>query len=412
MATYAGTSIAGTAGVASTSSVAEDAMQSTTSSSGNGLTVSNSGTGYGVYSSSSGSSSLAAVYGTQSNGGAKAVTGINTSASTSGPPIAMYAGASSTAGIALQAVCTAGAGSGTAIGVEGMTAQTQGEGVYGENTASGVSGQAFPVLGVYGYADVYGGCGVLGECGSTGGGVGVWGSSSDPTGYGVWGYNITSSGAIGCYGEGYTYGVYGYSTNGVWAVYASGDAKVTSNLTVVGSITAGTKDFKIDHPLDPANKYLSHSCVESPERKNVYDGVVKADKSGEAVVAMPDYFEALNTEFRYQLTAIGAAAPDLHVKSELKKGSFVIGGARANQKISWQVTGIRQDALAKAKPLVVEQAKPKEQKGLYLHPEAHGQPSEKGIDYHKCRRREPSPRRPRRVSMPTRQRGRRRRNEV
>ena len=56
----------------------------------------------------------------------------------------------------------------------------------------------------------------------------------------------------------------------------------------------------IDHPLDPANKYLYHSFVESPDMKNIYDGVITTDANGDATVVMPDYFEALNKDFRYQ----------------------------------------------------------------------------------------------------------------
>jgi hypothetical protein len=46
------------------------------------------------------------------------------------------------------------------------------------------------------------------------------------------------------------------------------------------------KFFRIDHPLDPANKYLNHSAVESPDMKNIYDGVVTLDADGEAVVEL------------------------------------------------------------------------------------------------------------------------------
>ena len=35
-----------------------------------------------------------------------------------------------------------------------------------------------------------------------------------------------------------------------------------------------TKAFVIDHPLDPANKYLSHCSVESPDVMNLYNGNV------------------------------------------------------------------------------------------------------------------------------------------
>lgn len=41
-------------------------------------------------------------------------------------------------------------------------------------------------------------------------------------------------------------------------------------------------------------------------------------------------------------------------------------------KVSWQVTGVRQDAYAKAHPLVVEQDKPVAERGYYLHPELFG----------------------------------------
>lgn len=135
----------------------------------------------------------------------------------------------------------------------------------------------------------------------------------------------------------------------------------------------------IDHPLDPANKYLLHSFVESPDMKNVYDGVVELDAKGEATVEMPAWFEALNRDFRYQLTAVGAPAPDLHVKSGINKNQFVIAGGAAGQAISWQVTGIRQDAYAKAHPIEVEVAKVGKEKGRYLHPKEHGKSAAKRI---------------------------------
>lgn len=146
-----------------------------------------------------------------------------------------------------------------------------------------------------------------------------------------------------------------------------------------GYISKSGSAFLIDHPLDPANKWLAHSTVESPDMMNVYNGIATSDKNGEAEIPMPSYFEALNRDYRYQLTAIGAPAPNLHVKTELKGGRFVIGGANPSQRISWQVTGIRQDAYANANRLFVENDKQKHEKGLYKHPEAHGQPAEKSI---------------------------------
>jgi len=75
--------------------------------------------------------------------------------------------------------------------------------------------------------------------------------------------------------------------------------------------------FKIDHPLDPANKYLHHYFVESPDMKNVNDGVVALDDKGEAEIELPDWFGVLNKEFRYQLTAIGAPGPSLYIAKEI-----------------------------------------------------------------------------------------------
>ena len=41
---------------------------------------------------------------------------------------------------------------------------------------------------------------------------------------------------------------------------------------------------------------------------NIYNGNVITDANGEAVVALPEWFEALNRDFRYQLTVIGQFA--------------------------------------------------------------------------------------------------------
>src|SRR5215213_7408449 len=94
-------------------------------------------------------------------------------------------------------------------------------------------------------------------------------------------------------------GVYGHSASG-YAAWLDGKVNIRGTLFKPGG------SFKIDHPLDPANKYLCHSFVESPDMKNVYDGVVMLDGNGEAEIELPDWFGALNKDFRYQLTAIGA----------------------------------------------------------------------------------------------------------
>jgi len=81
------------------------------------------------------------------------------------------------------------------------------------------------------------------------------------------------------------------------------------NVSVSGNLSKTSGSFKIDHPLDPTNKYLYHSFVESPDMMNIYNGNVVLDANGEAVVGLPDWFGALNRDFRYQLTCIGGFAP-------------------------------------------------------------------------------------------------------
>ena len=136
----------------------------------------------------------------------------------------------------------------------------------------------------------------------------------------------------------------------------------------------------IDHPLDPENKYLYHSFVESPDMMNIYNGNITTDANGDAVITLPDWFESLNKDFRYQLTVIGTFAQAI-VGSEIKDNHFAIKTNAANVKVSWQVTGVRQDVFAKAHRIRVEEDKPEKERGYYLHPELFHQPEEKGIEW-------------------------------
>jgi len=169
-----------------------------------------------------------------------------------------------------------------------------------------------------------------------------------------------------------------------WVLWATGNvgscrSDSLGDLACTGTVTGGVHADKFDHPLDPANKYLVHSGVESPDLKTVYDGVIALDANGEASVQLPAYVEALNGQFRYQLTAIGAPGPNLYIAEEISKNQFRIAGGKPGMKVSWQVTGIRQDAWSKANPPVVEEEKTGDERGYYLHPEAFGQPREKGL---------------------------------
>lgn len=145
-------------------------------------------------------------------------------------------------------------------------------------------------------------------------------------------------------------------------------ALFTGNVQINGTLSKQAGAFIIDHPLDPANKYLSHSFVESPDMKNIYDGIVVLDENGEATVELPNWFQALNKDFRYQLTCINAYAP-VYIAQEIQENKFKIAGGKKGLKVSWQVTGVRHDKYAEKYPIVVEKDKPQDQKGTYLCPD-------------------------------------------
>lgn len=152
------------------------------------------------------------------------------------------------------------------------------------------------------------------------------------------------------------------------------------NVSISGNLAKSSGTFRIDHPLDPQNKTLSHSFVESPDMKNLYDGVATLDGAGQATITLPDWFEALNRDFRYQLTAIGAAAPNLHVAQEIAGNTFRVAGGVPNGRVSWLVTGIRHDAYARRFPTPVEEWKAPEERGRYIVPAAYDLPHGYAID--------------------------------
>jgi len=242
-------------------------------------------------------------------------------------------------------------------GVLGLTFNSEAHGVVGSNNASvggvGVFGVCRNGWGVFGRADTPDGVGVVGQAPGTG----VSGSNTDGT------------------------GVSGSSTNGTGVLGAStfGHAGLfQGRVHVTGALTQGGGGVMIDHPLDPTNKTLAHSFVESPDMMNVYNGNVTTDANGEANVTLPAYFEALNQDFRYQLTVIGQFAQAI-VAQEIRNNQFTIKTDQPRVKVSWQVTGIRQDPWAVAHRMAAEEEKAAENKGRYLHPELWGQPEEAGV---------------------------------
>jgi trimeric autotransporter adhesin len=266
---------------------------------------------------------------------------------------------------------------------------------------AGQGGQAITSTGQGGVGlSAYGGAS-FGSFGSNGGdGLYAQGGNAtggDDGGRGVSAYggnspgNQGGPGLVGTGGSGsqggdgiIAYGGSG-SVDGGFALYAqagsgldAGAGSFYGDVDVIGALSKSSGNFKIDHPLDPANKYLYHSFVESSDMKNIYDGTVTTDGSGTAIVTMPAWFDALNTDFRYQLTTLGQPA-HAWIGAKVANGNFTIRTDKPDVEVSWQVTGIRQDAWANAHRIQVEVDKAKDDQGHYLHPELFGHQGEPSI---------------------------------
>ena len=352
----------------------------------------------GVAGVSNGASPGNGVYGRSDNGGAGVYA---TSANGTG----VFGLSNVGAGVYGESISN-GAGTGN-HGVFGLAHVSARAGVYGQNDAPGA-------YGMFGSAQGAGSIGVLGTAsgnssskgvyGSTLGGYGVWGTGDSTGGIGVHGQaangaygelgtavagaavGVHGQAPIGAYGDlgrqysnGFSAGVYGNGVSGSWAGYFSGDVFITGFLGV-----AGSKNFKIDHPLDPANKFLVHACAEGPDALNIYTGNITTDAEGKAVVQLPSYFEAENKDFRYQLTIVedddSAGFTQAKVSRKVKDNRFSIRTDKPNAQVSWQVMGVRNDAYMRAHPINVEEDKGAE-RGHYLMPELFGKPQTMQIGY-------------------------------
>ncbi len=325
---------------------------------------------FGAASGTGGATDIAGIYGFQNSPGpgprSSGVVGDNFEVGGTGYGVK---GLDRGAGIGVYGTCNVGTGvygvtvSGEAIHGSAPCTATNSVCIHGDIPGPTVGNSSSAVRGSNG--------------GTAGSGIGVWGSQAG-SGYGVYG-TVTGAGwgVRGIAGPGGT-GVYG--GGGLYAGFFSGNVTVAGNLVVSGSVTKGSGSFKIDHPLDPENKYLFHSFVESPDMKDMYDGVATTDSDGEAEVKLPDWFQALNQDFRYQLTVMGQFAQAI-VARKIDGNRFVIRTDKPGVEVSWQVTGIRHDATALAHRIKVEVPKPESERGLYLDPSAYGKGPERGVEY-------------------------------
>lgn len=327
------------------------------------LGISESSSGIGVSGlAASLTGNTVGVFGSVASPDGRGISGY--AASLTGATAGVFGSSESNSGVGVSGY--AASPTGTTIGVFGSVMSPNGRGISGY--ASSLTGIT---AGVFGSADSSNGVGVSALAASlTGSTAGVFGSSASSSGVGVSGYaasatglttgvlggseSITGTGVAGiAYStSGVNVGVYGSTNSSIgWAGFFDGDVNINGTLFKSGGA------FRIDHPLDPENKYLTHSFVESPDMMNVYNGNITLDASGEGWVELPGYFEALNKDFRYQLTAIGASGPNLYIAETVSNNRFKIAGGTANLNVSWQVTGVRQDTYALENPIVVEQDK-------------------------------------------------------
>src|SRR5215203_1053772 len=250
------------------------------------------------------------------------------------------------------------------VGVAGVSWATTGEGDGVLGTASSTGDRA---TGVKGYVST-----ASATTGSYSAGVAGFNKGTNFGGFGVWGRHEGQG--IGVYGEAPNgFAVSGFSPNN-WSGYFQGSVRV------VGTLIKSSGAFRIDHPLDPAHKYLQHSFVESPEMMNVYNGNVVTNGHGYATVKLPAWFQALNRDFRYQLTPLGHNGWGARavVWDEVRNNHFTIR-SEPRVKISWQVTGVRHDAYANAHRIQTVVPKTGSADGKYVHPELYGKPMTKSV---------------------------------
>jgi hypothetical protein len=207
---------------------------------------------------------------------------------------------------------------------------------------------------------------------STGRGV----SGYSTSGYGVYGESASGNGVRGVSTS--SHGIYGTSTSG-YAGFFSG------NVWVAGAINKAACSFVIDHPQDPENKTLRHTCIESPEALVVYRGKVDLNGEGEAVVELPGYFVSLTKEDEATITLTSVGKPFLTgYEWESDFTSFVVYGD-PGREVSWVVYADRDDPVIHQLARPVEEMKGPDNKfadrGELLYPTAYDYPETMGIEH-------------------------------
>lgn len=152
------------------------------------------------------------------------------------------------------------------------------------------------------------------------------------------------------------------------------DFYVWGNIGTNGNLTAsGTKNFVIEHPTRPG-RALVHASTESPVSGLEYTGTTTLDDDGQAVVELPDYFEALAAPDgrTVHLTPVGRPFP---VGADpIDDGRFTAYG-EPGRTVSWLVKARRGDTAGQ-----FEVEPTREEAGLDPQPDTEPEPSDPAED--------------------------------
>lgn len=272
-------------------------------------------------------------------------------------------------------------GASAANGIRGVTTDTTGGFAGGSFKANNGTSYGIYSLNSAISGDAY--AGYFRSASSTG--TAIYGSADSfdliGTRFGVQGYartGIINNGSAGVRGTVQTDFIGATLNAGVIGVYQGIPQPMAYGVFATGdSGASGLKTFLIDMPSDPENRLLRHYSAEGAEPLLIYSGTAVLDASGTATVSLPSYWSTINKDPRYQLTAVGAAMPNLHVAMEVKNNQFRIAGGVAKMKVTWTVTGTRNDPYVRQAGIQDIAEKPASMRGKYFHPSLYGQPESK-----------------------------------
>jgi len=139
---------------------------------------------------------------------------------------------------------------------------------------------------------------------------------------------------------------------GIRKTPSSEELEVNGSCDVSGELTAGTKTFKIDHPLYPYDKILYHATVEAPRHDLIYRGIAVLSK-GKVTIDIdkesnmsPGTFDTL-TQNAVVTSLQNQDSFDRLKPSTIKDGKFDIlcENEQSEDRVAWVVMAERSDPL-------------------------------------------------------------------